>query len=123
MNPQIGNVASGTGQIETLALSAQSLAEQSKHKEIMLDLEAQKAGRKIVVPTLVEDVRSKLRSFGEPVRLFGENPADVRSRLRLIMGRLTVTGVLRDSKVEEEGREMVEVTKVVYTKGEWEAEL
>ncbi|GMH74720.1 hypothetical protein TrST_g4010 [Triparma strigata] len=116
--PPVGNVASGTGQIETLALSAQSLAEQSKHKEIMMDLEAKKVGRKIVVPTLVEDVRAKLRSYGEPVRLFGENPADVRSRLRLIMGRLKVEGVLVDSNEEEfnDKQQHVEVTKVVYTK-------
>jgi len=56
----------------------------------MLDLEAKKAGRTIVVPTLVDEVRAKLRSLGEPIRLFGENLGDVRERLRTCLGKIKV---------------------------------
>jgi len=79
-----------TSSIEVLALSSHSKKEMDRHASIMLDLEAKKAGRTIVVPTLVDEVKAKLRSLGEPIRLFGENLADVRERLRTCLGKIKV---------------------------------
>jgi U4/U6 small nuclear ribonucleoprotein PRP4 len=57
------------------------------HRGMMLDLEAKKRAFAVDVPTLPHDVRSALRSMGFPVRLFGENLANVRDRLRMELAR------------------------------------
>ena len=56
-----------------------------------------------MVPTLIDDVKRKLRSLGEPVRLFGENLADVRERLRMCMGTLKVLGRSKGDDMEVDG--------------------
>jgi U4/U6 small nuclear ribonucleoprotein PRP4 len=90
--PATNVFTSSTGLTETLALSAHSLQEKARHQSVLLTVEAQKAARSLVVPTLIDDVKAALRSYGEPVRLFGENLADVRDRLRLCMGKRLVQG-------------------------------
>ena len=76
--------------IEYLELTSDSLAAQQSHRLILLDIEARKRAATIDVPTLPNDVRDKLRQMGEPIRLFGEDLAAIRDRLRMIMARWEV---------------------------------
>ena len=120
-------------QVQVLDLSAESLAARREHELMLLDLEAKKRAYQVDVPTLVDDVRSALRAMGLPVRLFGENLADVRDRLRMELARREVLkegGVKVDSALdlmakktgegaaeeEDKGGEEQEVTK--YTVAE-----
>ena len=63
--------------------SAASLRQQQEHQAILRTLEAQRIAQTLVVPTLPHEVREALRGLGQPVRLFGENLANIRDRLRL----------------------------------------
>jgi U4/U6 small nuclear ribonucleoprotein PRP4 len=75
------------GQVEVMQLTEASQRDKLKHQAILLDLEAKKRAFQVDVPTLPVDVRSALRSFGLPVRLFGENLANVRDRLRMELAK------------------------------------
>jgi U4/U6 small nuclear ribonucleoprotein PRP4 len=74
-------------QVEVMELTSASQAEWMQHQQLQLDLEAKSRAFSMVVPTLVHEVRSTLRQMGLPVRLFGENLANVRDRLRLELAR------------------------------------
>eukprot|EP00612_Vaucheria_litorea_P004666 CAMPEP_0171467112 /NCGR_PEP_ID=MMETSP0945-20130129/9735_1 /TAXON_ID=109269 /ORGANISM="Vaucheria litorea, Strain CCMP2940" /LENGTH=440 /DNA_ID=CAMNT_0011995483 /DNA_START=240 /DNA_END=1562 /DNA_ORIENTATION=- len=53
----------------------------------------------MAVPTLPEEVALTLRKLGQPIKIFGEAPADVRERLRSHVAQLEMEGetdVLRD---------------------------
>lgn len=95
-------------QLVTLDLPSTSLAERQAHAELLLQLEAKKIASTIDVPTLPRDVQAALRNIGQPIRLFGENNANVRERLRLCLARiqveqkhLTPSGVGSDEAAEE----------------------
>jgi len=82
--------APSSGGVEYLELTSDSLAAQQSHRLILLDIEARKRAATIDVPTLPADVRQKLREMGEPIRLFGEDLAAIRDRLRMILARWEV---------------------------------
>lgn len=74
--------------LRVLELSSTSLSERKSHSLLLLDLETKKRAATLIdVPTLPHHVRDSLRNYGLPIRLFGENNANVRDRLRLIMAR------------------------------------
>lgn len=79
-----------SGGVEYLELTSDSLAAQNAHRLILLDIEARKRASAIDVPTLPADVRDKLREMGEPIRLFGEDLAAIRDRLRMLLARWEV---------------------------------
>jgi U4/U6 small nuclear ribonucleoprotein PRP4 len=81
------NIASNV-EMEVMELSEDSRQAQLQHAEILRKYEAQKRGRSIVVPTAIDDVKSKLRELNEAVTLFGEGHADRRERLRNVIGSL-----------------------------------
>ena len=81
---------SSAAPVEVLELSADSLAARAEHEALLLDLEARRVAPTVDVPTLPGAVRDGLRELGLPVRLFGENLADVRERLRLELARREV---------------------------------
>ena len=81
---------SGPTSVEVLDLSAESQSAKRQHELLLLDLEAKKRAYRVDVPTLPNNVRDGLRKLGQPVRLFGENPADVRDRLRMELARREV---------------------------------
>lgn len=57
--------------------------EMSKDKQALLEeFERRKKARQINVSTDDEEVKKNLRQLGEPICLFGEGPAERRSRLR-----------------------------------------
>ena len=78
------------GGVEYLQLTSDSLAAQQAHRLVLLDIEARKRASAIDVPTLPAHVRDKLREMGEPIRLFGEDLAAIRDRLRMILARWEV---------------------------------
>mmetsp|Transcript_28759 Transcript_28759/g.32227 ORF Transcript_28759/g.32227 Transcript_28759/m.32227 type:complete len:535 (-) Transcript_28759:301-1905(-) len=75
------------GQVEVLELTSASKNEQKENQLLLLEIEAKQRAFSIDVPTLPNDVRQALRSIGLPVRLFGENLANVRDRLRMELAR------------------------------------
>ena len=82
-------------QHEVLSLSAASQARQQAHEAAQEQLEIQSVAATLVVPTLPAEVSETLRSYGQPVRLFGENLANVRDRLRILLATLQVRGIIR----------------------------
>ena len=86
-----GNInIQGSMQFEVMELSNDSKEAQAAHAEILRKYESQKRGRTIVVPTSIDDVKSRLRELGKPVTLFGEGHADRRERLREVIANLEI---------------------------------
>jgi len=85
----LGNTNVGA-QVEVIELTSASQRGLEQHQLAMLDMEAKNRAFSIDVPTLPNDVRVALRGMGQPVRLFGENLANVRDRLRMAMARKLV---------------------------------
>jgi U4/U6 small nuclear ribonucleoprotein PRP4 len=83
--------ATGTN-LTTLDLPSTTLAERQAHADLLLSLEAKRIASTIDVPTLPNDIRNALREIGQPVRLFGENKANVRDRLRMCLAKIQVQG-------------------------------
>ena len=117
---------SGSGpSVQVLDLSAESLAARQKHERLLLDLEAKKRAYQVDVPTLPNHVRTGLRALGQPVRLFGENPADVRDRLRMELARREVLaggGVKVDSALDLMAKTSMQVQQGQRRGGEEEEE-
>eukprot|EP00537_Pseudo-nitzschia_pungens_P007295 CAMPEP_0172368398 /NCGR_PEP_ID=MMETSP1060-20121228/26953_1 /TAXON_ID=37318 /ORGANISM="Pseudo-nitzschia pungens, Strain cf. cingulata" /LENGTH=548 /DNA_ID=CAMNT_0013092975 /DNA_START=85 /DNA_END=1731 /DNA_ORIENTATION=+ len=88
------------GQVEVMELTSASQREREKHQLAMLDMEAKNRAFSIDVPTLPNDVRQALRNMGLPVRLFGENLANVRDRLRMAMARKEL---MEERGIKQEG--------------------
>jgi U4/U6 small nuclear ribonucleoprotein PRP4 len=80
------------GQVEVMELTASSQLQKQQHEQVLMDLEAKKVAATVDVPTLPDQVRSSLRQLGLPVRLFAENLANVRDRLRMELARRQVVG-------------------------------
>ena len=116
--------ATGQSGVEVLTLTDDSIQERMKHESMLMEMEIKKRAFSIDVPTLQQDVRAALRQLGQPVRLFGENLANVRDRLRIELARLellkeggaSVDGILSamTSSSQPLAEEEEEVTK--YTR-------
>ena len=105
--------------VEVMDLTEDSLLDRQKHEAVMLDLEAKKRAFTVDVPTLPHDVRDALRSRGLPVRLFGENLADIRDRLRMELARREILqeGKLPSAAFGAEAKPAVEEEQVTkYTR-------
>lgn len=76
--------------VEVLELTAASQRDRQSHQQGLLEMEAKKRAFQVDVPTLPQDVRVALRNLGLPVRLFGENLANVRDRLRMELAKREV---------------------------------
>mmetsp|Transcript_28734 Transcript_28734/g.33382 ORF Transcript_28734/g.33382 Transcript_28734/m.33382 type:complete len:534 (-) Transcript_28734:658-2259(-) len=76
--------------VQTLDLPSSTLAERQAHAHLLLELEAKKVASTLDVPTLPHLVCDALRELGEPIRLFAENNANVRDRLRLCLAKIKV---------------------------------
>ena len=104
-NPLLGNQAiqaainsgniniaqTGNMRVEVLELSNESREAQLLHAEQLRKVEARSRARAIVVPTVVEEVKQKLRELGHPATLFGENNVDRRERLRDVIASLELS--------------------------------
>lgn len=97
-------------QVEVMELTAASQADRQQHQQVLLDIEAKKRAFSVDVPTLPSDVRIALRDLGLPVRLFGENLANVRDRLRMELARREIMleqGVGVKDEAEEQRQQRV----------------
>ena len=61
---------------------------EGRHDSLLADFEKRQKARKIAVSTDDKEVKATLRALGEPITLFGEDPADRRARLRQILADL-----------------------------------
>jgi len=76
--------------------------EMSKDRAALLEeFERRKRARHIHVSTDDGQVRKNLRQLGEPICLFGEGPADRRTRLRDILSKLGEDAIERKQEEEE----------------------
>ncbi|CBN79037.1 conserved unknown protein [Ectocarpus siliculosus] len=82
---------------EIMDLSEESKEAQQEHARLLKQVEADRRARTMVVPTKTEDVAKKLRQLGQPVRLFSENVADIRERLR----RFIAASEMEDEEAEK----------------------
>lgn len=53
--------------------------------DLIAQFERKKRAQQLVVPTADRDVKTRLRSLGEPITLFGEGPGERRDRLRTLL--------------------------------------
>lgn len=120
-NQHMGQQNTGAHQpVQVLNLSAASQSQLIKHQAVLFDLEVKKVAATIVdVPTLPDQVRAALRELGQPVRLFGENLANVRDRMRMELARRQMmAGAVKDDeeniKTEHYVADEDEITK--YTR-------
>ena len=99
--------------LQVMDLTEDSQAQQAAHQTVLDNLEITKlAGTLTNVPTLPQDVRQALRQMGQPVRLFGENLADVRQRLRIALAQQEfeqkqATTTVKEEKEDDEEEEQV----------------
>jgi U4/U6 small nuclear ribonucleoprotein PRP4 len=106
MSSQQGGQQNVAGQVEVMNFSETSILQREKHQAILLDLEAKKIAATVDVPTLPAQVRTSLREMGFAVRLFGENLANVRDRLRMELARRQVSAdflVVREQQQQLQG--------------------
>jgi len=87
-NININSTESGSTRV--MDFSKETKEAQDRHAQLLQRVEAERRARRINVPTLIEEVRDKLRELGHPVCLFGETPADRRERLRDILARMEI---------------------------------
>lgn len=70
---------------EVLPFSESTLESQAAHRREIMEYEARKKAKQLVVPTDDTLVQAKLRELGEPIILFGEQPPERRERLRVML--------------------------------------
>jgi U4/U6 small nuclear ribonucleoprotein PRP4 len=88
-------------QVEVMQLNETSQWQRQRHLAQVSELEAKSIATQITVPTLPHQVRQALRQIGLPVRLFGENLANVRDRLRLELARRHVVSSSAEAVLQE----------------------
>ncbi|KAJ8896325.1 hypothetical protein PR048_001669 [Dryococelus australis] len=77
--------------------------EMNRDRQALLEeFERRKRARQINVSTDDEEVKKNLRQLGEPICLFGEGPADRRSRLRDLLAKLGEDAIKKKQEEEEE---------------------
>jgi len=74
--------------LQVLDLPTSTNTDRESHAALLLEMQIRKVAASLLdVPTLPHQVRDALRQRGEPVRLFGENNANIRDRLRLLLAK------------------------------------
>jgi len=87
-----GNINISTNErTEIVELSESSREAQDRHAKLLERVEAEKRARNLIVPTGINEIKHTLRAYGQPVTLFGENPAARRERLREFLARKEIT--------------------------------
>lgn len=76
--------------------------EMSKDRQALLEeFERRKKARQINVSTDDSEVKKNLRQLGEPICLFGEGPADRRTRLRELLANLGEDAIKKKHEEDE----------------------
>ncbi|KAG6797243.1 U4/U6 small nuclear ribonucleoprotein Prp4 [Apis cerana] len=83
--------------------------EMSKDRQALLEeFERRKKARQINVSTDDSEVKRNLRQLGEPICLFGEGPADRRTRLRELLANLGEDAIKKKHEEEEKPSHPIE---------------
>lgn len=83
--------------------------EMSKDRQALLEeFERRKKARQINVSTDDSEVKRNLRQLGEPICLFGEGPADRRTRLRELLASLGEDAIKKKHEEEEKPSHAIE---------------
>lgn len=83
--------------------------EMSKDRQALLEeFERRKKARQINVSTDDSEVKKHLRQLGEPICLFGEGPADRRTRLRELLASIGEDAIKKKHEEEEKPLHTVE---------------
>lgn len=104
-NQQNATTAAGSNvqiSTETLPLSKDENPLLEDRTEILEEFERRKRARLINVSTDDKEVRNDLRALGEPMCLFGEGPAERRSRLRDLLSQLGEDAIRRKKQEDDE---------------------
>ncbi|KAM9969409.1 hypothetical protein ACTFIR_001244 [Dictyostelium discoideum] len=110
----IGSGSSGgdeENQAEFLPFSKHTKRSQEQHQKVLDEYERKKRAKQVIVPTIDNLVKLKLRELLEPIILFGEKPEHRRSRLREILIERNIidgTPLLISNKKEQEEQEQLE---------------
>jgi len=112
---------------EVLPFSETTLESQAAHRQSLLEQEARKKAKQLIVPTDDKLVQAKLRELGEPIILFGEQPPERRERLRDILSRRGIdnampsnwshAGAISGPVSESKGAAEKEPDELFYTEG------
>jgi len=81
------------------------------------EFENRRRVRAITVSTNDAEVKADLRSLGEPICLFGEGPADRRTRLRELLGKLGVDVLAKKKQQTEQIEEKKDDDNTWYHEG------
>ncbi|KAK5578525.1 hypothetical protein RB653_008197 [Dictyostelium firmibasis] len=98
-------------QPEFLPFSKHTKRSQEQHQKVLDEYERKKRAKQVIVPTVDNLVKLKLRELSEPIILFGEKPEHRRSRLREILIERNIldgTPLLISKKKQEEQEELLE---------------
>lgn len=100
------------------------LAEDPSAAGLLAELDRKSAARKVALPTNDLEVKRRLRSYGEPITLFGEKREDRRERLRSVIIRqrqaqgLDIAMMEEDESSDEDDEEEQEKEEEFYTEGD-----
>jgi hypothetical protein len=76
--------------LEVMELNDASKEAQHQHAVLLRQAEMQKRARTISVPTSINEVKLKLREYGQATTLFGEGHAERRIRLQNILSNVQI---------------------------------
>lgn len=79
-----------------------------ERQALLEEFERRKKTRQINVSTDDGEVKKLLRQLGEPICLFGEGPADRRTRLREILATVGEDAIKRKSEDDEKPQQPIE---------------
>lgn len=103
------NVSSMAGNVHISNEYMELEDEMSKDRQALLEeFERRKKARQINVSTDDSEVKKNLRQLGEPICLFGEGPADRRTRLRELLASLGEDAIKKKHEEEEKPAHTVE---------------
>ncbi|XP_033221362.1 U4/U6 small nuclear ribonucleoprotein Prp4 isoform X2 [Belonocnema kinseyi] len=110
-------VAAGNVHISTEYMDLEE--EMSKDRQALLEeFERRRKARQINVSTDDSEVKKNLRQLGEPICLFGEGPADRRTRLRELLASLGEDAIKKKHDEEEKPSQATEKdTETWYHEG------
>eukprot|EP00088_Acartia_fossae_P004613 TRINITY_DN1198_c0_g1_i1.p1 TRINITY_DN1198_c0_g1~~TRINITY_DN1198_c0_g1_i1.p1 ORF type:complete len:496 (-),score=101.29 TRINITY_DN1198_c0_g1_i1:97-1584(-) len=93
--PDVTESSGDNVQISTEYMEIEKETIPSDKMKMLEEFERRRRVRAITVSTNDGEVKADLRSLGEPICLFGEGPADRRTRLRELLGKLGIDSLAK----------------------------
>jgi len=105
----VANVSASGGNVHISNEYMELEDEMSKDRQALLEeFERRKKARQINVSTDDFEVKKHLRQLGEPICLFGEGPADRRTRLRELLASVGEDAIKKKHEEEEKPSHPIE---------------